>query len=199
MLSAIPVALFAVAMGVGFYRGFTRASSYTATEQAIPEDRMVTTEDGSLRLRFPGHWKRMTDLNDGATLQCGNPFREEYLIVLSDLKSDFAGTLAQHAEMTTFNILSAIEDASISSPAHMEINGMPAVQHVITGTVSNIKLVYLHTTIEGSRAIHQVLSWTLQSKREAAFEVYDQVLQTVEEAEPSAEEADDSERDKVVA
>jgi len=62
-----------------------------------------------------------------------------------------------------------IVDAKITEPAPLKINGLPAFQAQVSGTVDGLKIDYLNTYVEGKEHFYQILTWTLASKRGAAF------------------------------
>jgi hypothetical protein len=46
----------------------------------------------------------------------------------------------------------------------LTIGGQPALEYEITGAADNLKLCYLHTTVELGGYFHQVIAWTLSSR-----------------------------------
>ncbi len=183
MIAGIPVALFVGAFCLGFYRGMVNASGYVDETQEIPAERILTTGDGRLQLEVPEHWKLLQDLNEVATLQVGNPYREEYLITISAPKEDYAGDLAQQADLTVDRLLESLSDFDTGDYTELEINGLNAVQFVVSGTIDNIQICYLITILEEAETFQQVYCWTLPSKKEKAFSVFRSVLGTIRAAE----------------
>ena len=107
------------------------------------------------------------ELNDVAQLQTGDARAETYLIVISELKSNFAGnfTFRQHSDSSRQGVLDGLKGGKVvGDPKDLVINGRPAVQYAIEGVAENIPVLYLHTTIDGKDSFHQVLAWTLSSR-----------------------------------
>jgi hypothetical protein len=165
------------------YGLFKTAYSYNkhSSEQKIPENREIISEDGLCKLTIPPHWVLLKELNEGASIQVGNPQLNQYLIVLTDLKKDFDGTFEEHADFTSSNLIRGIEKGQRSESEMLEINGYKAIRYTITGSVEHSKIIYLHTTLEGEKGYHQVLAWTIPSKAEASLKVFEDVLKTFEE------------------
>ncbi len=179
LLLLVPVGLFSF----GVYRRFTQYKEYVAQEQVIPEGGEITSEDGLFKLKVPELWKILKNLNDVAVIQVGNPQKEQYLIVIVDMKDDFDGSLTEHASITSQNIVSATNNYQISEPEHLDINGNHGIRYYITGTIDRTKVKYIQTTIEGRKAFYQILTWTIPSKSKEAFEVFEQAVQSFREVD----------------
>ena len=113
----------------------------------------------------------------------GNQRNESYLIVLSEPKIDLDLSSAEaHSEITRQDFLEALKDGRVSrGPIRLEINGADAVQYELRGSVDGIKVIYLHTTIEGKNSFHQILAWTLPSKWRENQAVLESVINSFQE------------------
>lgn len=123
--------------------------------------------DNSSRLVVPSRWEERSDLNAEANLQVADLRAEEYLITISEPKSDFPGnwTFRNHADVTRQLLLDNLGGAaSVSSPSQLTINGRQAIQYEIRATIQGLKVVYLHTTVDGANTYHQLLAWTLADR-----------------------------------
>lgn len=125
----------------------------------------LTTADKRLSVVVPGDWTRDDSLHDEADLGAHQKVKELYVVLLDEKKEDFEDmTLEKHAELTLSSIESSMKNAELSKPVKLTINGCPAVQYVINGSVDNIKVVFIHTTIETGKSFCQMLTWTLKSR-----------------------------------
>lgn len=181
IISAIPIFLIILGMAVGIYRGISKYREYDSADQNVPEDRAIITDDGLLKITLPSHWKLLDNLNEVATFQAGNLFREEYMIVISDSKLDFTGGLYEFSEAALNGLLINLQEAQQNSQTELEINGMKAVQYDISGTLNNVNITYLYTLIEGEANFYQIYNWTLSSKKEKAFLTFQSVIPTIME------------------
>jgi hypothetical protein len=181
-LSGIALLVIISILIAGVYKSISTLTTFAPETQAPINGRAVFTSDQLLKIQIPSHWQILKDMNTEASLQVGNLSREEYLIVLTDLKSDFEGSLQDHAQITTRIILKNVTAGKINEPKEFQINGMPAIQYEISGTVDRTRIIYLHTTVEANDAYHQILSWSLPSKKKTAFPVFHRVLKTVTES-----------------
>lgn len=135
-----------------------------------------TLADGDLRLarfRLPAGWRQARDLNEGAGVQAIDPLHGRHVIVISESLEDYAlgVTVQDHATITLGLLVRGIHVVQLSDPRRATIAGHEAVQYEIEGFHDNTWVKYLHTTIAGRRAFHQVIAWATQSRYDrAAFD-----------------------------
>lgn len=184
VLTFVSAGLLIVTGGLLIWDVFTFTSNLLGNQddsQKIPANRIITSIDSLCQLQIPKHWSLLNDLHEDATMQAGNLKREEYLIILTDLKIDFGGTLQEHVALTIGSMLENIEGAKAGVPEELIINGYSAIKNRIDGTVDFTKIVYIIHTIEGQSAFYQVLMWTLPSKENQAIQVFEEVISTFRE------------------
>lgn len=140
--------------------------SKPAQAQTEIQGKVITSQDGTTQVVVPDSWSIQQNLNDVADLQVADTAKENYLIVISEPKSDFDNNVSveKYSEMTRGFILNSIQGGQLSEPQNFTINGKPALQYQIRGSVDGINVVYWHTAIEGNKGFHQLLAWTLPSK-----------------------------------
>jgi hypothetical protein len=63
-----------------------------------------------------------------------------------------------------------------SSTGVTSLNGSPAVQYEIRGTVNGLPVVYLHTTVKGRDSYYQVVGWTTESSYRDNKETLERVV-----------------------
>jgi hypothetical protein len=140
------------------------ASSSEASEGRT----LIVAKDGRSGIRIPPEWSRMDDLNAQAVIAVANGGLEEYLVVISEAKEDFASdfTLDRYVETCLGNMRTKIVVSELSPPSKVQIGGLPAVQYDLKGSVDGVNIGYVITFVGGKKAYHQVLAWTLRSKFE---------------------------------
>jgi hypothetical protein len=118
------------------------------------------------RLQLPPGWRPAHDLNEGATLQAINPAHGRHVIVISESLEDYPPdvTVHEHARITVDLLIRGIKVVHISGPHHRSFDGHAGVQYEIEGFHENTWVKYLHTTISGRRAFHQIIGWATQSR-----------------------------------
>jgi hypothetical protein len=143
---------------------------------------VITATDNSSQVTVPETWKVDNELHDTAELQASNRAGEEYLIVLSESKEDFQNmTLEKHSETTRTTFLKSLTEPTVSEPTTLTINGLPALQYEIHGSINNLNVIYLHTTIESPKNFHQLIAWTLRSRFQKNKPELQQVINSFKE------------------
>jgi hypothetical protein len=166
-------------IGIAAFKGFTDAKKAQTTR------RTVTSSDGWVSLQVPGSWSDLPELGADASLKMGNKFAEQYLLLLTDPKSDFRGSLESFSELTAKRMLSKLTDSSASPPTPLTINGFRAMRVRLEGSTANVHVVYLRTCIETPDGFHQILQWTLPSREKTAFPIFEEVASTFNLARPA--------------
>ncbi|PSB03344.1 hypothetical protein [Merismopedia glauca] len=146
------------------------------------------SENGEIQVNLPSGWSKATGLNAKAELQVSNPSRDMYLIVLSESKEDFekAGqevNLQKHSDITKGILLKSLKNAQTNGPKSLTVNGNPALQDEISGVTSNLKVVYLHTTVETDDNYHQILAYTSQDDFAKNRSEIEEVINSFQEVE----------------
>jgi hypothetical protein len=148
--------------------------------------KVLSSSDGSLALTVPGSW---TDdsapdrkLNDQAVLQASNRGSELYVIVLSQAKDELNGMdLAKFSEATRATQMQAMRNGIEEGPKQRTVNGLPAIEYVLKGSVDKADIVMKHVAVDGGKRYHQVLVWTLKSSWDAEKTGLDAVVDSLKE------------------
>ena len=129
------------------------------TPAAMADARTVYSDDGLSELRAPGHWSVRADIGRNAALRVSDSIADFHLAVYSYLPEELEQTtLAKFAEDFSGDLAESLEDARLSAPRALTVNGRPAVQYEVAGRVGEDRFVYLSTTVEGKRAMHQLVA-----------------------------------------
>ena len=159
----------------------TRART-AAFKKSQPSRRVLKdTELDLASLKLPARWRAAAALNDQAALQATDPLRQRFAVVISEPREDFDGAMdiSDHAGRTLAQLADSLRLVAINGPTERLVNGCRALQFEVEGYHQGVRLVYLHTTIEGRRAFHQLLVWSTRS----AFDrvLFDEVVDGFEE------------------
>jgi hypothetical protein len=72
--------------------------------------------------------------------------------------------LQAFARLAREGILDSVENGRVNSgPMNLTIGGRHAVQVELEGAADGVRIVYVHTSIEGSEGFVEVIAWTLPS------------------------------------
>jgi hypothetical protein len=134
------------------------------------------SELGLARVALPAGWLPVTDLNDGSWLQALDPLRNRYLIVISESREDFDPLMdaQEHSSRTRASLAASVRVLAVRGPQERQVGGFRAIQYELDALSDRTLITYLHTTVEGRRAFHQVLTWATRSWYSRA--VFDRLL-----------------------
>lgn len=150
----------------------------------LAQNTVVQATDGRSQIRLPSGWTKMTGLNDKAEIQVGSQSQSAYLIVLTETKADFDSglTYRQHARLTLDILLENAKNARITKgPTEVKVGGRSAVQYEVNAQVDNFRVIYLHTTVDGQSAFHQIVAWTVPSQWQRNRTTMQQVINSFAE------------------
>ena len=142
-------------------------------------EKVVKSIDGQIQVTVPSGWTESSELNDDAVLEVGNVWDELFLIVILENKRDFISVdLEYYSQVTTEALISDIESPEKSQPLELLIHNNRAIQYEIRGTVEDLNIAYLHTSVEDSQNYYQVLAWTLSSQFHNKESILQDVIQS---------------------
>jgi hypothetical protein len=127
---------------------------------------LVDQSLGLARLELPDGWRQAQDLNETASIEAINALHGRHVIIISDAVTDFVPemTVYEHSANTRNELTGSIQLISCSGPERRIVGGFDALQYEIEGFFQQTRIKYLHTTIAGRRAFHQVLAWATYSR-----------------------------------
>jgi hypothetical protein len=132
-----------------------------------PDARVLVDQSlGLARLELPEGWRQAQDLNETASIEAIHALHGRHVIIISDSIDDFVPemTVYEHSANTRNELAGSIQLISCSGPERRVIGGFDALQYEIEGFFQQTRIKYLHTTIAGRRAFHQVLAWATYSR-----------------------------------
>jgi hypothetical protein len=129
---------------------------------------LVDRAFGLASMSLPKGWRAARRLNEAAGVEAINPLLGRHLILISESRADFCAgmTALDHAAVTVHALASSLHLLSVSAPSTRRVGRFDATQVEIEGFREQAHIKFLHTTIAGDRAFHQVITW-------AAFSRYD--------------------------
>ncbi|CAN5222388.1 hypothetical protein BH20ACI1_BH20ACI1_24640 [soil metagenome] len=144
---------------------------------------VLNSTDNISQITVPGSWKKRTDLHEEAVIQAGNPFAEQYMVIIRDDRTDFGKnfTLDTITEIARDNFTKAATETSLTDPIPVTINGYSAKQFETSGEVENIKIKYLYAIVETPNSFYQILTWTLNSKFDENKSTFLEVINSFKE------------------
>jgi hypothetical protein len=153
----------------------------------------VSSVDGDFSLRIPTYMTKATTLNDGASLQYQNMFKEVYVIVIGENKQEFIDTFTKLSNYdTTRSPVSNYADVQVQATSakmnvisktdivRSKINGMRAAKMEMDATVEGIStpITYCLTFFEGKEKMYMIMAWTLQNKKDIYRSTFDKMAKS---------------------
>lgn len=135
--------------------------------QSLTKPTVLKSPDGKFQLTVPAGWQERPSLNEIATIKAANVLEETYVMVITENKSDFADdmTLDKFTDITRQAMLRKAADSNSTDPLPVTINGSDGRQYALDGIVNGVKVSYQVVALETDSNYHQIIAWTLQSRK----------------------------------
>ncbi len=169
---------------------------------ASEEGEQTITIENRYKLTMPSFLSKTEDLNEDASLQYQNLFKEFYLLVIDEPKSDLQGILDDYdlndsytndldgySNLIIDGVLNNLIDPTKSDMVETHINGLPARVTTITGTIEGIDILYTYGIYEGKELYYQVISWTEIEKQSKYQPKMDAIVQSFKELDSHSKKA----------
>ncbi|MBX2827402.1 MAG: hypothetical protein KTR22_04535 [Flavobacteriaceae bacterium] len=165
-------------------------------EALNPSDFKTEAALDMYQIAVPKYMKQATDLNVDASLQFQNIFKETYIAIIDEDKSDFVDVfkeLGQYDEAQSVSgnyrnvqmdhFTSGMEIISEEVPKKVTINGLNAEQVEFTASLPEVDydIYYIITFIEGRENVYMVMKWTLAEYTEKYKETFLQMADSFKE------------------
>ncbi len=143
---------------------------------SLEKDFKTVKIKGKYQMSIPNYMKQTNQLNDEASLQYNNLFKETYVIVIDESKEQFVSAINEAGinefSQSTIESYRDIqmqllrENINISNEKISEkktLNGMNSEQVAFVGKISGVddEISYILTFIEGENDLYMIMGWTL--------------------------------------
>ncbi|MDH5381546.1 MAG: hypothetical protein OEW75_11870 [Cyclobacteriaceae bacterium] len=138
-----------------------------------------TTINNLYSLDIPSFLSKSEDLNDDASLQYQNVFKEFYIIVIEETQEEFHNLVVENEmediysadfEGYTQAVVDILrEDIDIydeTTVLDTIINGLSSKKIEISGKSEDVEVYYNYTLVQGKDNYYQILTWTLLGNKE---------------------------------
>lgn len=152
----------------------------------------ISANDYSIGI--PTYMTKTASLNDAASLQFQNIFKETYVIVIDESKEEF---IKVYEELETYDstqsvvsnygntqiqlITSKLEVVTAKKELKkLKINGLNAATTEIDGKVEGVEfpISYFLTFIEGNKKLYMMMAWTMQKKKDTYRSTFNQIARS---------------------
>ena len=149
-------------------------------------------------IEIPGYFEKTSGLNEDASLEYKNVFKDIYLIVIDEPKSGFDDVIEEN-EMTylyepNLSGYAKIVKETFENSGTMDnipdfkdtvINGLNAKTLQCTGTVEGENIYLMSACIEGKNHYYQIVSWTQASNKDDYKKDIDAMINSFKELNKS--------------
>jgi len=108
---------------------------------------------------------------ENAVLEVGNRKELVFLLVITRSKMDYGEnvTYRDRAQKAIESMKEKLDDPkTLRGPVELVINGRSAIQYEFSGTLRSeqLRVHYIHTTVDGAADFHQLMAWSTPSRIE---------------------------------
>ena len=160
------------------------SASSINNEEVKVEDLKIVNVNDNYSMAIPKYMSEMKSLNDDASLEYANIFKETYTIVIDEDKEEFINTfqeleiykdsLSALENYSSFQINSIQESLEKADNKELMtgIRNYDSKQFECSGKSEGINVKYLISFIEGKDDMYMIMSWTKKNK----FKNYENVF-----------------------
>lgn len=138
----------------------------------------IVNEKNLYTLEIASYLTKTRDLSTIPSLQYHNRFRTVYLVIKNDLISTIDMDFESYRQEFVNSFLERFPDAQLNTLPQNELNGYPAIMEEIVVKTDGEKVWYLSATVKGKKHYYQILSWTLDHRKEKYEQDIRQMVQS---------------------
>ena len=157
-------------------------------------DEQTVTVENRYSISVPSFLKEVDNLNEEASLQYQNAFREFYVIVIDEPKTEMLKALVDNNLTDTYSndlkgysdlLLNSLEKSITvshkSKIINTTVNHLPARMGTISGKVDGIDIFYSFAYLQGKDRYYQIMAWTLSNKESQYREMMNRIRYSLKE------------------
>jgi hypothetical protein len=128
-------------------------------------------------IETPSYLKKTTELNEDASLQCANGFRELYMMVFdeqiselhdalqeNELEELYSEDLEGYSNLLIDSYMQSIKNFKKTRTIDTTLHTLPAKLFSIKGEVEGVDVYYIVGCLKGKERYYQIVTWTLAEK-----------------------------------
>lgn len=173
-----------------------RYTDESVTTNEVTQETKEVEVNGLYAMDIPTGLNSTTTLNDDASLQYNNLYKEKYIIVIDENKKEFVDVFVDiggYDESVSVvdnyaNLQLGFLDESVTLSAEsplksMKINGMDARVKAIDGSILGVaeEISYWLGYVEGENTMYTIMTWTLKSKKSSFEKEANAMIQSLRE------------------
>lgn len=169
-------------------------SAFVLQSCGSSEGEQEVTIGNRYKLSVPSFLSESNELNDDASLQYQNIWKEFYVITIDESKEEFVEAIEGNGLSGLYNtdlegysqlilgfFKEGIEGAKQSKMIDTTVNSLQAKLTAFEGRVEGIDVYYLMGMYEGEKGFYQVLTWTLKEKKDEYKSQMEKIVYSLKE------------------
>lgn len=159
----------------------------------------TTVKVNEYQLTVPTYLKRVTNLNEEASLQFQNIFKDTYLIVIDESKdtlvstyqdlgayNDDSSVVKNYRDIQLEHIKENLKILNQSAFRASKINGYAAETVEVDGEIADLKepISYIYTFIEGPDRVYMIMTATLKDRKEKHRDMFLKIINSFKIVKP---------------
>jgi hypothetical protein len=145
-------------------------------------------------IKIPDYMNSTNQLNDEASLQYMNGFKEAYIIIIDEPKDSFVQiyqTIDQYNDSISISenykntqlesFKTYVKDFNLYDENIVDFNEKPSYSYKVDGTVENIDITYFFRFVEGKEDLYMIMGWTEQWRKPTYENTFKQILSSFSE------------------
>lgn len=158
------------------------------------DGQQIVTIENRYSIVIPSFLTKARGLNDDASLQYQHTWKEFYVIVIDEPKTEmqkalddnnlneiYTNDVKGYSELLLFGFEQALNVSHKSVIVDTLINNMPARLLTINGRVDGVNIFYSLAFIQGSDRYYQIMSWTMARKEEEYKDKMNRIMYSLKE------------------
>ena len=142
-------------------------------------------------IKLPDYMNETDYLNEDASLQYQNIFKETYIVVIDEPADDFEMTfrdidmydesltlLQNYRDIQMQYFEEELEDYRKIDQHTISINGMDAEVVEADGSIDGVGIAYTNVYVHGRNKIYMILAWTLKERRNKFKNTFDKAIKS---------------------
>jgi len=162
-------------------------------QSCAPDDKIQTVSiEDRFSIDIPGYLKSVDNLNEDASLQYQNIWKQVFILVIEETKEEISEAIVEnelsdiftndfdgYSDLINTNYAYSIEDYTESNEIDTLLNGIPAKLKNLQGTIEGSEIYYGIGLYHIGNYYYQVVTWTLGSKKDEYHNVFNDMLHSV--------------------
>lgn len=160
---------------------FVTALSLVFLTTGCQQELTTRSVKGVYEIGVPNDMKVATSLNQDASLQYENIFKETYLAIIDEDREAFESAynlyggidstksvISNYAKIQVDFFMEGVKALERKDPKQLTINGMEAEQVEFTAKVEGVdgNIYYLMTFVQGEKNVYMVMMWTFEKSKD---------------------------------